>query len=410
MQNRHVVVSKDRHQPVRIRRDAKSGGWYFGDRLRERGLYLDRVIARLPDLEGCTATDLRRALRADFRAGIGDPGMLISTDDDAYYDVEECSQEPISFGLTDNTLSMSFGFTTNISMAPATDSSAAAPFFHPDSLDGGHVYYDEDAAATDVLSRVLGPFLERNGATLILVESDQQYACPPWRWRAEATVEIRGNSVMDVVGIGRDAIALAEACGENGSLTRDIAANLVRAGHAAALIGQPEGQWLDVKRQHYDLETAAGKIKLAEAVAKFANAELGGLLVIGAAGKKVPGGEIIQRLCPITIDGRTMRKYEQALESRLYPPPDLLSIESIGNGLLGLVLVDIPPQPEELKPFLVYGAIVDGDVEGAFISIVRRRGESSIATTAPMIHATLAAGRALLRRGELRVDSTGDHG
>jgi hypothetical protein len=330
--------------------------------------------------------------------------MLISTDDDAYYDDEECSQEPISFGLADNTLSMSFGFTTNVSMAPERHSSDAAPFLHPDGLEDEGMYYDEDATATHVLSSMLSPFLERNRATLNLVEFDQNYACPPWRWRAEATVEVRGKSVMDAVGIGRDAIALAEAFGENGSLTRDIAADLVRAGHAAALIGQPEGQWLDVKRQHYDLDTAAGKVKLAEAVAKFANAELGGLLVIGAAGKKIPGGEIVQRLCPVTIDGRTMRKYQQALESRLYPPPDLLSIEPIGEGDLGLVQIDIPPQPEELKPFLVYGAIVDGDVEGAFISIVRRRGESSIPTTAPMIHSTLAAGRALLRRGELRGD------
>jgi hypothetical protein len=62
-----------------------------------------------------------------------------------------------------------------------------------------------------------------------------------------------------------------------------------------------------------------------------------------------------------------------------------------------LVLIDVPPQPEELKPFLVHGAIVNGRIEGAFISIVRRRGESSIPITAPMIHSTLAAGRALLR-------------
>jgi len=48
-----------------------------------------------------------------------------------------------------------------------------------------------------------------------------------------------------------------------------------------------------------------------------------------------------------------------------------------------LMLIDIPPQPEELKPFLVHGAIVDGRIEGAFISIVRCRGESSIPITAP---------------------------
>lgn len=397
------MAPRQRNQTIQLRRDPKSGGWYFGDKLRDRGLYLDRVIARLPDLEGCSASDLRRALRADLRAGIEDPGMLLSADDDAYYDDEECSQEPISFGLTDNELSMSFGFTTNISMAPEPSSSEAALFLHPDGLEDGDLYYEEDAAAAHVLSGVLRPFLDRNRATLKLVEYDLNYAYPPWRWRAEATVDTRGKSVMDIVALGRDAIALAEAFGQNGSLTRDIAVDLVRAGHAAALLEQPEGQWLDVKRQHYDLSATKGKIRLAQAVAKFANAELGGLIVIGMAGKKVPGGEVIQRLCPVPTDGTTVRKYQQALETRLYPPPDRLSIEPIGSGL-GLVLIDIPPQPEELKPFLVHGAIVDGDVEGAFISIVRRRGESSIPTTAPMLHSTLAAGRALLRRGEVRTD------
>jgi hypothetical protein len=63
-----------------------------------------------------------------------------------------------------------------------------------------------------------------------------------------------------------------------------------------------------------------------------------------------------------------------------------------------LISLDIPPQPEELKPFLVHGAITaDGETEGSFISIVQRRGEGSVPITAPMIHATMAAGRALLR-------------
>jgi hypothetical protein len=73
------------------------------------------------------------------------------------------------------------------------------------------------------------------------------------------------------------------------------------------------------------------------------------------------------------------------------------------------MLIDIPPQPEELRPFLVHGAIVNGRVEGAFISIVRRRGESSIPITAPMIHSTLAAGRGLFRRGEITQHDP-DHG
>lgn len=97
------------------------------------------------------------------------------------------------------------------------------------------------------------------------------------------------------------------------------------------------------------------------------------------------------------------RKYQYALEQHLFPPPDYLDIEMVKVKGGMLVLVHIPPQPEELKPFLVNGAIVGDGVEGAFISIVRRRGESSIPTTAP---ATLAAGRALLRRGQLLGDAS----
>jgi len=82
---------------------------------------------------------------------------------------------------------------------------------------------------------------------------------------------------------------------------------------------------------------------------------------------------------------------------------DDLQIEALAGNDGDLVLLDIPPQPEDLKPFLVHGAIIDGKTEGAFISIVRRRGDSSIPTIAAMIHATLAAGRALLRRGDLPV-------
>lgn len=61
-------------------------------------------------------------------------------------------------------------------------------------------------------------------------------------------------------------------------------------------------------------------------------------------------------------------------------------------------------KPEELKPFLVHGAIVNGEAQGAYISIVRRSGEDSIPITAQQIHSAPAAERALLRRGQLRYE------
>lgn len=327
---------------VRLRRDPHSDGWYFGEKLRERQFYKDRIFGRIPDFEGCSASDLRRALRADRRRGVDSPGMLVSADDDAYRDDEECSLEPIEFGLRDDALSMTFQMTTNVSMAPDPESREAAQFLRADDKEDGTAWYDEDAAGAHALFGVLQTFLERNRAELNNVAPDLRWSFPPWHWRAEATVDTRGRTINEIIGLAKDAIALSQAIGQNGEITREITADLVRAGHAAVLIGMPEGQWLDVKSQHYAIG-GVGNIKLAQAVAQFANAEHGGILVVGMAGKRTPEAEIIKKLCPVPISGDVLKRYRNVLRDRLYPPPDFLTIEAVGEGDLGLVLIDIPP-------------------------------------------------------------------
>jgi hypothetical protein len=259
-------------------------------------------------------------------------------------------------------------------------------------------YGDESEAAP--IAPALAPLLKHHRLSLLSLLPSPHYVGSPWLWHVKLGCNLRSRSLSDLFQIGREVIALLGAM-DGGELTRVTAADLIRGGQARALIGQPEGHWLDAKGQHYDLATGHGEIGLAQAVTRFCNAEDGGLVVVGMTTKKVPGGEEIRGLAPVPRDGRMLRRYQQVLEKRVFPPPDGLRIEGIPAEDGMLVLVDIPPQPEELKPFLVHGAIVDGLVEGAFISIVRRRGESSIPITAPMIHSMLAAGRALLRRGDI---------
>lgn len=170
-----------------------------------------------------------------------------------------------------------------------------------------------------------------------------------------------------------------------------MVADLVRGGAAELLIGQPEGNWLDAKAQEYDLATMHGKISLAQAAARFANGEDGGVIVIGAHAKKIPGGEKIRSVpgvAPRYSD--TEARYRRILDQHLYPPVWGLRIDLVPTtDDKALISIDIPPQPEELKPFLVHGAITaEGDTEGSFISIVQRRGEGSMPITAPMIHAS----------------------
>ncbi|THC52353.1 MULTISPECIES: ATP-binding protein [unclassified Streptomyces] len=260
---------------------------------------------------------------------------------------------------------------------------------------------DDDEGSPEPLYRSsLAPYLARHRATLRNVEMVGNVAASPWIWDFDIECSLRLRTLEDLHEIGHGALALLDAVA-SGQLTRETTLDLLRAGHADVLIGQPEGPWLDVKSSHYDLDSTQGKISLAQSVSRFANAEHGGIVVVGMKGKKVPGGELIHSIHPVPVDGRTLRRYQSALEHHLYPPPDLLDIEFFETDGGGIVFLHVPPQPEELKPFLVHGAVVDGKAEGAFISIVRRRGEGSIPITAPAIHSTLAAGRALLRRGQM---------
>lgn len=339
---------------------------------RRIGLDLDSFLLHRSDLEGMHPTELKEALK---RVRDGEYVTAEVTFDDNV-DEEFSVREPISFTFHEGKLRVVASF--------ASDA------------------YGTEEEATAALSPLLNVYLRRQRATLVQVELDP-YSMHPLIWEVKMHCSPRGRDMADLYQIGEGAVALLEAF-EGGHLTRVTTLDLLRSGQAQVLIGQEEGAWLDVKSAHYNLKSPAGKIAIAQAVARFANGEHGGIVVVGMRGKKVPGGEVISSMCPVPVDGRTLRSYQTAIEQHLYPPPDYLDIEIAATEGGSLVLLHIPPQPEEYKPFLVHGATVDGQVEGAFISIVRRRGESSIPITAPAIHATLAAGRALLRRGELPQD------
>jgi hypothetical protein len=357
--------------------DRCDGHFFFGGEEREINRY-DRLIIFRDDLEKCRATDLQAALRRarTICEEVYHPLSVVVSEDD-FYDENILVPENIRFEMLDDALTLALSF--------------------------GSATVDE-RTLQQVVQTLLEPLLRRHRMTIVQSVSQELPWPPKFVLQVSIGFNTRERTLRELYDIGQDAYALIGAM-RDGPLTRQTAGDLIRAGHANVLIGQPEGQWLEVKEQNYDLSGHLGKITLAQDVACFCNAEEGGLLIVGMESKKVPIDEI-RRLCPVPRDKAKPLLYQSALEQHLHPPPDNLSIESVDmpdNGML--ILIDVPPQPEERKPFLVHGAIVDGKVRGAFISIVRRRGESSIPTTAREIHSTLAAGRALLRRGELPRDS-----
>jgi hypothetical protein len=262
----------------------------------------------------------------------------------------------------------------------------------------GEVYIDSAPELHVLVAPLIAPVLQRHKARLITLQADGYRSTAPFLHEALIAIPTRGKSLYQLYEIG-DGVTKLFAMAAEGSITRETAVDLVIGGRFDLLIGLPEGSWLDVKSQHYDLTTVRGKISLAESVSRFANAEEGGIVVVGMDTKRIPGGEVIKSIRPVAIDSATPRRYRQTIEHRIFPFPTALRIQTVETSAdQGLVVISIPPQEEELKPFLVHGAIVGDRVEGSYISIVRRSGEDSIPITAQQIHSTLAAGRALLRR------------
>jgi hypothetical protein len=120
------------------------------------------------------------------------------------------------------------------------------------------------------------------------------------------------------------------------------------------------------------------------------------LLVVGYRTDRRNGEDIAVKLSPILAERNLPSRYESVIGSRIYLSVRGLSIERIGiDDTYCIVLIYMPAQKEDDKPFLLHGAVVEGRVERTFFSIVRRRGDGSVPITAREIHAYLSTGRRL---------------
>lgn len=141
-----------------------------------------------------------------------------------------------------------------------------------------------------------------------------------------------------------------------------------------------------------------GRIELAQDVARFANGDSDAILAVGIKEKKIDKEFLLSAVTPVPLTDIDPDQYRAVIDHRIVPPIDGLLIERINMGdERGILMISVPLQPREMQPFLVHGAIVGDKTEGAFFSIVRRRGEASITTSAAQIHAYIAAGKAFLQ-------------
>lgn len=157
----------------------------------------------------------------------------------------------------------------------------------------------------DSVRCLVRPFLDHAHSSLHSAQIEYDWCGPEvLAVRLRLQIPWRGRTLDHLFGVGEGVLCLCDSFSKE-QITRSSVGHLVRGGHAALLVGQPEGHWLDAKSEEYDLTITRGKLSLAQAVARFANAEDGGLIVIGAKAKKVPGGEVIR-----AVDGVALRHHD----------------------------------------------------------------------------------------------------
>ncbi|MBN8422940.1 hypothetical protein JF531_00190 [Microbacterium esteraromaticum] len=228
----------------------------------------------------------------------------------------------------------------------------------------------------------------------------------------QVTVVTDDTKMLGALIDGATAVAEFLKATQGGPLDASGVLNLLRGLHFGALIGEKESEYLEVKTAMHAIWIAGtpgekAKIELAQDVARFANSDVDAILLIGYREVAGGGGEI-GSLTPVADSLLNIAQIREVLDARIVPPVDGLLIETFpaatGQSVLAIF---VPKQPFEMQPYLVHGAIAGDKVEGAFFSIVRRRGEGSITTSAQQIHTYIVAGRRYLRGSGAAIEAAG---
>ena len=145
--------------------------------------------------------------------------------------------------------------------------------------------------------------------------------------------------------------------------TKESIIELLRDGNSKALIGSFENEWIECKRQPYDIDKDEQKLELAKDVSGLANAS-GGLLLIGLSTVKNPehGKDQIDRVRPFPISMFDPTRYRQILNDWLWPPIDNLEINIFPlptDSGKGIAVIDVPSVSGPDRPVLVSKTILD---------------------------------------------------
>lgn len=168
-------------------------------------------------------------------------------------------------------------------------------------------------------------------------------------------------------------------------------------GQWATVLGSEEAEWVDFKRDPYQLDVPKGVWELAKDVASFANTR-GGVVVIGFDTQRLQSAatDIVTEHRPTR---RALVNGEQLIDliaKRVYPRLRDVRLRWFPEqGELAVLVVEVPPQDERQKPFMLEGSLGDdGKLKDGTIGWPRREGARVEWVRAAEIHNLLRDGLA----------------
>lgn len=158
---------------------------------------------------------------------------------------------------------------------------------------------------------------------------------------------------------------------------------IISDGDFNSLIGKLESDFFECKCQIYDLTKEYSKLELAKDVSSFANLN-GGYILIGLktnASKTHFGDEVIE-ISLLNQDLVDPNQYKNVIKNWIYPEIHGIKIywkeSKDDNNKGGVIVIEIPPQKESLKPFLI-SKIVEEEkkVSKTIFGYAERKGDRS---------------------------------
>jgi len=165
---------------------------------------------------------------------------------------------------------------------------------------------------------------------------------------------------------------------------------IIDEGNFNFLIKKIENDFFDCKSQIYDLGNSHSKRELAKDVSSFANLN-GGYILIGPKTEKSEThfGEEVKEISFINRILIDTEQYNSVINDWIFPKVDGVEIKwiTIKEGEKGILIIKVPPQKENQKPFLIKKIIDENGKNSEIIfGYSKRKQDKSESLTIENIH------------------------